>query len=180
MSDPQSPTPGVAWFVGLLAIVCGLVPMLEGAGVFGPPPSAPGDATPAWVVFSIGLMFVLVGLDVIFDYAIERVVTGPDGNLPADAPPVVQAANYLLGFAILGLMTAVFGWVAFGRGTRQFSTSISLPFVSTSARSSELTGRVMFGGFSILWALAFVACGVSGVKRVVRGWRATASRRRHE
>jgi len=81
---------------------------------------------------------------------------------------VIRALNFVLGLGILGLMIAVFGWVAFGPGPRQFSTMIALPFVSYYARSGELSGRIAFGCSTLLLALMFIICGVTGVRKLMR------------
>src|SRR5581483_8197814 len=122
---------------------------------------------PLWVAFAAGLMFVCAGLAIIVDYAIAGGV-GPDGDLVAGTPFAIRVANVVFGLAIVGLMTAVFGWVAFGAGPREFSTTIELPFWFSHGRSSELPGRIAFGIGTVLMALMFVACGIVGVRRLLR------------
>jgi hypothetical protein len=73
---------------------------------------------------------------------------------------------------IVGLMTSVFGWVAFGSGPRAFSSTIAIPFLwRYNPHSSEITGRLVFGLGTGLLGLMFGACGVVGVRRFVRAWR---------
>ena len=119
-------------------------------------------------------MFVLAGLDVILDYGIAG-GPGADGDLKPGTPLAIRGMNLLLGMGIVGLMTAVTGWVAFGRGPQQFSSTITLPFYSShNAASSELTGRLVFGTGAVLMAAMFVACGLVGVRRFVRACREVA------
>jgi hypothetical protein len=53
--------------------------------------------------------------------------------------------SFLLGGSIVGLLAAVFNWVAFGPGERRFGGAISVPFVAVSGPASEWSGRVAFG-----------------------------------
>jgi hypothetical protein len=86
----------------------------------------------------------------------------------AGTPFAIRVASLVLGLAIVGLMGALFGWVAFGPGPREFSTTVSIPFLAGRWGSSALSGRIAFGIGAVLLALMFVACGVSGVTRLFR------------
>jgi hypothetical protein len=72
---------------------------------------------------------------------------------------------------IVGLMFAVFAWVAFGPGERHFSSSVSIPGLSTSAHSSASSGRIAFGIGAGFIGLFFVVATVSGAKRLWRSMR---------
>ena len=163
MGNPNQLTPRGAIAAGVLFIACGLWPIVVGAGVVhaSEPPQS------SWVAVAAGMIFVFGGLAVILDYGIAGGV-GPDGDLVAGTPFVIRALNFVLGLGILGLMIAVFGWVAFGPGPRQFSTMIALPFVSYYARSGELSGRIAFGCSTLLLTLMFIICGVTGVRKLMR------------
>ena len=67
-------------------------------------------------------------------------------------------------------MFAVFAWIAFGSGERHFSLSMSIPGFSTSAHSSERSGRIAFGIGAGFMGLFFVLAALSGAKRL---WRST-------
>jgi len=136
-------------------MLCGFPLILTAAGYFGPP--KPEDA-PAWIKICGGMLFVVAGLDIVLDYGIGQATRG------------VQAVNYLLGTTLVGLMIAIFGWVAFGRGERHFATSISLPFVSAAASTAgaEMLGRFAFGVVTVLLACMFLACGALGLRRLLR------------
>ena len=128
MDSPPTPlSPGAARVVGTLTVLVGMAPILIGLGVLVPARADP-DASPPWVLVCVGLMFVAAGLAVALAYGIRGGI-GPDGDLPAGTPPSFRAANLLLGLTILGLMTAVFGWVAVGSGPRRFSMTLSVPFL---------------------------------------------------
>ena len=157
--------------MGLVFIAAGIVPMLFGLGVITPPTPADGTPTPAWIGTGAGLMFVLAGLAVILDYGIAGGV-GPDGDLKPGTPLAIRGINLLLGMSIVGLLTAISGWVAFGPGPRTFSSTIVLPFMwRHNPHASEMGGRIAFGFGTLLMALMFVLCGVVGVRRFMRAWR---------
>jgi len=147
-----------------LCMACGVVPILAGLGVIDTHP-APDVAR--WVVVAAGAMFVLAGLAIINGNALWG-APAADGDLAADAPFAAKLTQYLLGTSIIGLMFAVFAWIAFGPGQRQFSSSVSIGGATTSAPGSAHTGRIMFGVGAVLMGLFFVAAAVSGAKRLIR------------
>ena len=116
----------------------------------------------------MGLMFVMAGLAIALDYGIAGGV-GPDGDLPQGTPMAVRIGNLIFGGGIVGLMTSVFGWVAFGSGPRHFSSTVALPFVAVRQQSGELSGRIAFGVATVLMAFMFLACTYVGIERL---WRA--------
>lgn len=126
---------------------------------------------PAWLPIAAGLVFVCGGFAVILDYGIAGGI-GPDGDFVPGTPQSVRVANLIVGLTIVGLMIALFGWIAFGPGPRRFSTTIAIPFAGARWQSGELTGRIAFGFATLLMAAAFVGCGVTGVRRLFRTHRA--------
>lgn len=164
MASRTQLSPGGAVAIGVLFIACGIPPILIGVGAIAP---ASTDA-PGWVASAAGLMFACAGAAVIVDYGIGGGL-GPDGDFKPGTPLSIRVANLALGLAIVGLMAAVFGWVAFGPGPRRFTSTITLPFMPLRWRSGEWTGRAAFGAFSLLLVLMFVAGGISGVRRLRRG-----------
>jgi len=115
-----------------------------------------------------GATFICGGLAVILDFAVAGGV-GPDNDFKPGTPTVIRVLNLCLGLAIIGSMAAIAGWIAFGRGPRHFTTTLTLPFMPMPERwaSGELSGRIAFGAASILMGLMFVACAVSGVRRII-------------
>jgi hypothetical protein len=165
MSASNSPpTPRVAVVIGILAILCGVYPVLVGFGVVH---VRLDPGVQPWIAVAAGSMFILAGLAIINGYAIAG-ASQADGSLPDNAPLFVRVAQYLLGLAIVGLMFAVFAWISFGPGERHFSSSISLPFWSGSGHSSERSGRIAFGIATGFLGLFLVLSGVSGGKRLWR------------
>lgn len=154
--------------MGLIFVLAGLPAVLIGLGVITPANVDP--ETPRWVALGAGLLFALAGLALILDYAIAGGV-GPDGDLRQGAPFAIRVANLVIGMAIVGLMTAIFGWVAFGSGPRRFSTTMTLPFMTQHWMSGEMSGRVAFGIATVLMAAMFVFCTVVGIERLRRAKR---------
>ena len=175
MTDPPPPdaqsgsnfkqlTPGRAIAVGILFMICGAYPVLAGLGVVHARPS-PG--VQPWVVVAAGSVFILAGFAIINGYAVAG-GSQADGDLSANAPFIARVTQYLLGLAIVALLFAVFAWISFGPGERHFSSSISIPGLSTSGQSSERAGRIAFGLGTGMFGLFFVLFAVSGAKRLRR------------
>lgn len=170
VDSKQQLSPAGSVLVGSVFVVAGLFPILLGLGMLTPSPSS-NPPPPTWVAMAAGLMFVLAGLAVILDYGIAGGL-GPDGDFHPGTPLMIRGANLLLGLGIVGLMTAVFGWIAFGSGPRTFSSTLSLPFgIWQNPHASERMGRAVFGLGATLFAAMFLACGWVGVHRFVRLWR---------
>src|SRR6476659_9264007 len=141
MPDSRSTlSPRAAVVMGIVFMLAGAGPVLAGLGVVHAS-SAPDS--PPWVAVAAGGLFILSGLAIINGYAVAG-ASQADGSLPDSAPYVASVTQYLLGVAIIGLLFAVFAWVAFGPGERHFSSTISLPGFSSSSHSSERSGRIAF------------------------------------
>ena len=139
----------------------GTYPVLLGLGVFH---GQPAPEVQPWVVIATGSMFILAGLAIINGYALSGGVQ-TDCNLPDSAPLIVRVTQYVLGLAIVGLMFAGLAWISFGPGERHFSSSISVPGVSTSGHGSARSGRTAFGIVNVFMGLFLVLAAGSGAKR---------------
>jgi len=159
-------SPRASSLVGLLFIGLGVLPILMAVGVITPTDAAP---VPRWVPIAGGLTFIAAGLTVIVDFGLGRL--GPDGQLAPDTPLPIQAASLIFTLAIIGLMAAIAGWIAFGDGPRTFTSTMSLPFVATRQRSGEMSGRIGFGFSAVLLAVIFLAVAAAGVRRLWGKWR---------
>ena len=155
-------SPRGAVLVGALCVAGGLYPVLVGLGVIHIPLD-PGVAR--WVPVAVGAMFILAGCAVINGYAIMGGLQA-NGEMPPDAPFSAQVAQYLLGVSIVGLMFAIFAWVAFGAGERHFSSTVSVPGLAVGHRSSERGGRIAFGIGAALIGMFFVVSVVSGARQL--------------
>ena len=108
---------------------------------------------------------MLGGAAIINGYAIAG-GAGPDGDLPPGTPFGVRLAQYLIGLGICGLLTAIAGWIAFGKGERHFSTTINLPFITRHGVGNEWMGRAVFGLGAILVAVFGLVLSVVSVRRL--------------
>jgi hypothetical protein len=167
MSSAQRLSPRGAFLVALVCLAAGCPPILIALGIV-PGELTPG--TPAWVGVAAGLVFVGAGAAVIVGFAVAG-SAGPDGDLPAGTPIGVRAAQYLLGFIIVGLLVAITTWVAFGSGKRHFSSTVSWPFGVQSVASSERQGRIVFGAAAIAMGVFWAALTVVNVRRLMRAAR---------
>jgi hypothetical protein len=133
--------------VGFLCVIAGLPIMAAACSL----PAAERSA-PQWVVFLAGAMFSLLGMTLILPPSAERVIR-------------LLAASGVTCFA------AVFSWVAFGPGVRQFSTSVSIGIGTTTATGSEMLGRILFGAGAVmliafsLWAWSRFMLAMLGKRR---------------
>jgi hypothetical protein len=166
-TQPLSPRGAIAF--GLVIGAMGAAVLAGGLGAFPLSPS-PDVRDARWVIVCVGLMFMFAGAIVIVDYAVGRL--GADGQMPPDTPWSIRLVQYLLGLGIIAMMTAVFTWIAFGSGTRQFSTTVSMPFWSSSRASSETFGRAVVGFGAVMMWLFLIAAGISGARQLVRDYRA--------
>src|SRR5215471_12547791 len=150
------------------AVVIGLLVALMGFLVIGLAlhvvPTANPQNTPEWVGFAAGLAFVLAGAALVVGYAVAG-GAAPDGDLPPGTPFGVRLLQYLLGLGIVGLLTAIGAWVAFGPGRREFSIT-GLPVLGP--RAGEVMGRVAFGVGTVLTAVVFVLLAVVSGRRLRR------------
>jgi hypothetical protein len=134
------------------AIIMGAVVAAVGIAIIALAAWAPGEKfhAPRWVVAGAGGAFLFFGSYLAVIYALGFDPKRSEETLP---PPLVQLAFFVPGLTLFALP---FHWVAFGPGPRAFSGSISLPFVTVSQRSSELSGRIMFGIGAVLTDLLIV------------------------
>lgn len=148
--------------LGALCLLCGLFPILGGLGVIDlhRPPDVP-----AWMGVAAGSVFLLAGVILFADAAAGG--TNPDGSLPATAPAYVRHIQTATGASIVLVMTVMVTWIAFGKGERHFSTTISLPFAFYRSASSGLSGRVAFGIAAVLMWLVMILGTVAALKRHV-------------
>ena len=145
--------------IGLLFAAVGLYFALVGLGLLPVPGGKQNLHAPLWIVFLAGLAFFLGGAAAILQGA-----GGADANgeLPADAPRWMRAAQSLFGLAIFAVFAVMASWVAFGPGERHITATV--PFFSGPA--NEWIGRGAFGiGAVIIW-LATIALAVSGARKL--------------
>ena len=147
-------TPRGAVFLAVVCVACGAFPVLGGLGVI---PIRLENQTPGWIAVAAGSTFLLAAGALLVDAMAGGI--GPDGNLPPGTSPRLRAAQNLCGFGIVVLFAAVASWIAFGKGERHFSTTLSLPFMWTTRASGDTSGRWAFGAMAVvLWIVVITVC----------------------
>ncbi len=160
MNSRSQPSPWLAVPLGLLFIGVGVLLGIASSGRLGSPPAAAAGQMPGWVAICIPLLFGLSGVAIIVGATVAG-GSGPDGNLPADAPLWARLTQYLLALAIVGSLGSVFSWVAFGSGPRAFTMSSS---ISAARPANPTTGRIAFGfGAGLIWII-FAAIAITGMR----------------
>ena len=134
MSDDKPVSPQGAIAIGSIVAAAGAA--IVTVSIFG---NGEGFHAPRWVVGACGGAFLVFGGWVAAVYALGYDPARPEETLPS---PVVQLAVLVPGIL---LFAVPFHWVAFGRGPREFSTTVSIPLLSTTGRASGLSGRIAFG-----------------------------------
>lgn len=146
--------------LGFFSLVMGLVVMAVAADIL--PADESSIHAPRWVLSAAGLIFVLCGVLVFLSMGTqERGHTAGGKSLE-----IVQT---LIGNGVITLFALILSWIAFGPGERQFSSTISLPFISiSSADANELSGRICFGTFAVLLDGLTVWVWVHAIGRLVK------------
>ena len=132
---------------GLFAAGMGAFIMAGASGLFGLD-LHPTEGTPRWIGLCAGAIFLAGGLAVMLQ-SLPAAKPMPDGSLSPAAPRWLQGASLALGLFIVGGLTAITLWIAFGPGPRHFSMSGSF----ASDRANETFGRAAFGFGAILGGL---------------------------
>lgn len=127
MSAPRLSARG-RLFVGLLCLLCGLLPVLGGLGI-GPLGAGKSPGVPDWVSIVAGGVFIMAG----FAIMVENV-------------PVLSE---LLGLGAAAGLAAVGNWIAFGPGTRACTATIS-GWWTTSRAAGDIECRIVFGWGALL------------------------------
>jgi hypothetical protein len=124
--------PRGAWLMAIAFLAAGALLLALAFGLLGA--NRPWGDTPRWVVAAAGALF------------------GAGGFVPLSATSQVsRRTGQWMGLLAALALAAVFHWIAFGAGPRQFSGGISA-FGLTVGRphDSALAGRVFFGFIAVL------------------------------
>lgn len=130
MDDPDRPaTQQDRNFAGVSSLIMGAGILALGAGLF--PRYLDDLRTPLWVILAAGALFLLVGVSMLVQQRVAAWVSG------------------LIANAIITLFAAIFAWIAWGEGLREFSGSgISLAWLLGFDGMSF--GRIVFSMGAIL------------------------------
>ena len=134
MSTQTQSTKGMVWF-GLIFMLSGAFIIFSSVNII--PTEESSFHAPRWVVAIAGLIFFNAGL----------VVAMMDSRLDVFRDKWwFYWLHGLAGMSIIFFFVFIFNWVAFGPGDREFSMSISIPFVSLDFdKANEFLGRAVFG-----------------------------------
>ncbi len=164
MAGSAELSPRGAVIAGLFFIAMGVFPILGALDIIHAP-LTPG--TPVWVGIASGVLFILGGLVVMNSYAIGRKPISDAEGLAAVGPYRAFAQIFLTTMICLTL-AAITGWIAFGPGEREFSTTFTLPFYSGTGRSHGWGGRALFGIGAVAAAAMAIAVAITGFRRTKR------------
>lgn len=115
---------------------------------------------PRWVIILAGGAFVFASLSIALD-AVMRVWPGESD--------VLTALKGFITFLLMVAFAAPFHWAAFGSGEGTFTTTVSIPFLSTSRTGADSFGRIIFGVMAILMDVVFIFFGFRSLMGWLRG-----------
>ena len=140
MATPATPSPALRFFLGLLCIAGGAIPVLASLDLG--PLDADAIDGPRWLGFLAGAVFVAAGIALMVGKRLQDSVLG--------------AALFAL---IIGSFACIGSWVAFGPGPRECSIAIAgllleADWASESAcRAGFGIGAILLDGI-VLWMIA--------------------------
>jgi hypothetical protein len=112
---------------------------------------------PRWVLTLAGMMFTFVGLFIFSNGFFS----------PAELrDPIVRWIQYFLMVGMLASFAAIFLWVGFGPGEREFNSSVSFFLLTIGNRGSEIIGRILFGGCGLVMALITALAAYGGAHKI--------------
>ncbi|KAA3647781.1 MAG: hypothetical protein DWQ07_02010 [Chloroflexi bacterium] len=126
-------------FVGGLPLLMGAFIVLLSLDII--PSDESAFHAPRWVVAVAGGVFKVAGMAVIWQNSFTHL----------QETTWYQTVSHLLIGGIFLSFALVFNWVAFGPGEREFSSSVSIPFISVeNTGSNASSGRFFFGVFALM------------------------------
>jgi hypothetical protein len=158
MSAPEQATPQDMRFIGIAATAVGLYFTLVGLEVLPVPGGRSNLHGPLWLALLIGLVVFLAGVAALI-HLIGR--ANATGDLPADAPFWMRAAQYIIGVAIFACFAIIGSWVAFAGEARYFSGGV--PFLGALNVS---IARIAFGFGALICWLATIGFAISGARKL--------------
>jgi hypothetical protein len=157
MAEPNAPAKDrTTLAVGAVCCAFGFYMCLVGIGVLPPPSRING---PVWLAAVAGLAFMGAGVSVLVRYRLCG--NDHDGELPSNAPFVMQVIYWLSGLLAGASLASVGTWIAFGGGDDR--VSISGPFTGPVG---EGLGRTVFGIGTILTWLMVILLARHGAKKI--------------
>jgi len=144
--------------LGSIASLVGMGILLAGLNVI--PFELPSSEIPRWMIAAMGIMFFCIGIIAATSILPPKVRTST----------LYQWVQYFLLVGGLGAFSAIFLWVGFGPGEREFESSTTIGPFTTSGKGDELIGRMMFGGFGLLTGLGTLFVAISHPLQLLGIW----------
>ena len=147
-------------WIGLIPMLIGAVVELIALGVI--PGAEPADSSAIMGGVLFGLMFFSVGVFV--SLADERFTVFHESWW-------FKLVLYLSMFTFTSIFILMFNWVSFGPGEREFSISISIPFMSVfTDNTNALLGRILFAIPTLIMDFFAIAVIFIALKETVKDW----------
>jgi hypothetical protein len=143
--------------LALVTAAMGAFEMVVASGVITLGPERVHD-DPRWASVLVGLIFLLGGAAVVIRGIVGSDEQDPDG-LPASTPGWIRAVARLMALTIVVSFGAVFSWIGFGPGERNFEGS--------GAILGQTAGRAMFGLMAGLILLVLGSMAVAQLRRLL-------------
>jgi hypothetical protein len=142
---------------GFLTAAIGVYCIVTATGVIALVPERASE-DPRWVSVLIGVIFLLGGAAVVVRGIVGADDQDPEG-LPASTPRWLRGLCKLMALAIVLCFGAVFSWIGFGPGQRNFEGSGTI--------LGPIVGRAAFGSFAGLIWLVLGAMAVARLRRLL-------------
>jgi len=159
MRAQQQASPAEMKSIGIGLGIAGLCGVLIGFEILPVPGGRNNLYAPLWVATLIGLILLLAGAACVLQGA-GRASAG--GELRADAPFWMRAAQYLIGVALFADFAVLGTWIAFLGDDGHFSGGD--PFLG--AYNGSLA-RLMFGAGALICWLATIGYAVAGARKLL-------------
>lgn len=122
-------------------------------------PVDPADLNgPRWALAAAGVLFGSSGL-----LLLSQMFSAWSGQ-----SKLTQWVQYALALSLLTSFAAIFLWIGFGAGERDFDTNISFSFGNRFPNVDVVIGRMMFGGFGLFVAWLDIYFAVTGFKKIMK------------
>jgi hypothetical protein len=150
--------------LGLLSTIAGAAILLVAFGVVAMPEG--GANAPPWVIGLAGLVFLVMGL---YSTALALLARG-DSEL---AERIVRGealgmASWAVGLFAVGVFFTISAWIAWGPGTRSFTSTVDAGSIGVTGTVGESMGRAVFGVSAVTTGLVGVWMLGWGIRRLRR------------
>lgn len=153
----QNPYSG--WMPIFLGVVGALVGLFFFLAYLDIVPVNPDDLNgPRWALAAAGVLFGGAGLLLLSRvfFSLENQRTGP-----------ARWVQYFLALSILTTFAALFLWVGFGPGEREFEVTHTVDLGDAFSSPNAILGRLAFGGFGLLVAWLDIHFAIAGYKAIM-------------